>query len=267
MSAKAIPRTRPSVITALELIGLDESSMPEGRFRSAVTMLDDLFGAPKPVKVAYERHASLVGRYWYDIAPIKPEGTPLFKAINSVLHLQAILMSFGVLVRGGVTIGDAAVRQRLLFGRGITDAERMRDQISESPRVIIDPRALREVERNRDLRAHGVMEELGYIRSLLRQDADGLWFVDYLWSYRSEVERPFYLDFVKEHCDLVSRKLESLSTLDSSSRAVTWLWSYHERVYEDVKNNFRLDADELAELRLPASSPLVYRFPPSAKAP
>ncbi|XXT15189.1 hypothetical protein WME94_33560 [Sorangium sp. So ce429] len=42
---------------------------------------------------------------------------------------------------------------------------------------------------------------------------------------------------------------------------------YHNVVFRMLKATTRLDDEELAELRAPAASPLVYGFPPSARAP
>lgn len=55
--------------------------------------------------------------------------------------------------------------------------------------------------------------------------------------------------------------------LRQTSRANLWLWRYHEQVLEQLRTDYKLDSDELADLRIPASSPLLYRFPSSAIAP
>ncbi|WP_438043813.1 hypothetical protein [Sorangium sp. So ce128] len=269
MKETLLPRPRPCIVTALELLGLDDPEMPEGRARQVFSIVQRHID-PETVKL-YGGHLSLAARRVLHFAPIRRAGWLLFWQALNVAHLQSDLVPLGVLVRGAIALGDAAAQGDLAIGRGIAEAERLRDEVALVPRVIVDPRLLREAEQNADLRApqHSVMEELGYIRELLREDGDGLLFVDYLWAFSSEVdEPPLYLEFFKEHRRLVTRKLDSATVLDRSSHAWIWLRSYHNRVFKQLlKSRWPLDGQELLDLRVPATSPLVYSFPPSAKAP
>ncbi|WP_437947556.1 hypothetical protein WME98_43530 [Sorangium sp. So ce296] len=269
MKATPLPRPRPCIVTALELLGVDDPEMPEGRARQVVSIVERHLGDSELARI-YGSHLSLAARRVLHIAPIKPAGMlPFWQALN-IVHLQSALVPLGVLVCGAIALGDAVAHGGLVLGRGVAEAERLRDEVAHVPRVIVDPRLLRETEENADLRAshHSVMEELGYIRKLLRADADGLLFVDYLWAIRSEMDEPsLYLDFFKDHRRLVTRKLDAATVLDGASRAWIWMWSYHNVVFRELKRSWRLDDQELSELRIPATSPLVYSFPPSAKAP
>ncbi|WP_437909604.1 hypothetical protein WME95_18010 [Sorangium sp. So ce327] len=264
-----MPRPRPCIVTALELLGVDDPEMPEGRARQALSIVQRHLGDSELPKL-WGSHMFLAAPRVLHVAPVRPAGMLFFWQALNIVHLQAALVPLGVLVRGAIALGEAAANGDLVIGRGIVEAERLRDEVAHVPRVIVDPRLLREVEQNAVLRApqHSVMEELGYIRKLLRQDRDGLWFVDYLWAISSEVdEPPEYLDFFKDHRRLVTRKLEAATVLDRSSHAWIWLWSYHGRIFELLESKWPLDDQERSELRIPATSPLVYSFPPSTKAP
>lgn len=269
---KAMPKPRLSIITALEFLGLDDPAAPEGRTRRAIAILKSHLGHLGDAELAkqYESHLSLVGRRALYVVPIKRGGMLPFWSLLDVAQLQADLVPLGVLVRGAVTLGDAAAQGELVLGQGIAEAERLRDEVANVPRVIVHPSLLREVEINVDLRLpqHTAMHELGYIRELLRADADGLWFVDYLWAFQSEVdEAPLYLDFFKDHRKLVTQGLESSTIFDRSSHLWMWLWSYHNRILTKLKTETTFDDQALTDLRIPATSPLLYTFPPSAKAP
>jgi hypothetical protein len=149
----------------------------------------------------------------------------------------------------------------------VIEAERLRDGIAQVPRVIVDPRLMLESEGNPLFRkdTHSVLEELGYIRGLVREDMDGMWFIDYLKAFMTEVdEPPMYLEFLRQHGQMIEQRLESATRLDPSSRDWTWLRRYHNRV---VKELFVDGSQERKQLRLTAQSPLVYAFPRSAKAP
>jgi hypothetical protein len=260
MKSSASIHLRPCIIIALELFRLDEV-----RLRRALALMEQDFRGSE----RFERHFFVVGRRVFRLAPIKPggNGALAFRELLDVVHLQAELMGRRVLMRGAVTLGDAAWRTDLAVGAGISKAERL-CKLAEVPRVMVDPRLLLEVENNEDLRNHTLLTELGYIRELLRQDADGLWFVDYLRAISTELDEPaMYPEFLEEHRSLVEKRLKARVTLDPASRALTWLWSYHNQVVEECFQRRVIDGAQRERLRLPAQSPLVYVFPPSAKAP
>lgn len=165
---------------------------------------------------------------------------------------------------------EHALEMGVWLGTRFAEAERLRDEVAEVPRVVLDPRLIREAEGNVNLRAqhHTVPTELGYIRELLRQDADGLWFVDSLKAFAAEVDEPSAcLDFLSEHRRFVERQLGATTSLDRASRVWTWLWSYHNQVVDACVAQGRVDERERDRLRIPAQGPLLYLFPPSARAP
>jgi hypothetical protein len=256
---------RPSVVIALELLGLDTEGALGAQLRRVLGVLERDFGDMELL----DRRLLCVGHRLFRLAPITPHvaSALAFRELLDVVHLQADLLQRGVLLRGVVTLGSAASRADIAVGAVVSEAERL-CKLAEVPRVIVDPRLLREVESNENLREHDPLTELGYIRELLRQDADGLWFVDYLKAASTELDEPaLYPEFLEEHRSLVEKRLGEHLTLDRASRAATWLWSYHNQVVEEWFTRKRLDGEQRARLRLPAQSPLVYAFPPSAKAP
>lgn len=268
MKRRGQPKPRPCLIAALEFLGLDDPAAPEGRSQQALSAIESNLDRDPELVRLLETDLLITGRHAVYVAPIKRSGLLSFWALLNLVHLQADLISHGVLVRGAITLGSAMVGGGLVSGRGIDLAERLRNEVAHFPRVIVDPALLIETERNPDLRQHPPMMELGYVRRLLREDADGMWFVDYLRAFQSEVDEPhFYIDFLREHRKLVARRLEGSTTFDHSSRATTWLWHYHSSVVEGLDEKWRLSDQEKAALRIPAAGPLLYAFPPSAKAP
>ena len=268
MTPPAALNLRPCVILALELRGLDDASVPEGRLRRVIEILDD--SSSNEVSKLVERRLFITGNHVLRFVPIKPNGTKLFWELLDFVHLQADLISHGVLLRGVAILGDAGARFAFAVGSGVVEAERMRDNLADVPRVLIAPRLIVELELNADLRAphHTISDELGYARSVLREDSDGLWFVDYLKAFQSEVdEPPMYLEFLEQHRKLIESKLKAATTLDRTSRGFTWLRNYHNRVIDELFEEKRLDEAERSRLRVPATSPLVYAFPPSMPKP
>lgn len=259
---------RPSIVSALEMLGLDDHSMPEGRQSRVLGVLDE--SSSTELSKLLERRVFVTGHRVLRIVPIKPNGTLLFWELLDLVHLQSDLISHGVLLRGAATFGGAAVRASFAVGSGVVESERLRDDLADVSRVIVDPRLILELELNAPLRAkhHTVLDELGYARSVLREDTDGIWFIDYLKAFQTEVDEPsMYLEFLEQHRQLIERKLKAVTTLDRASRAFTWLRSYHNRVIDELFEDMRIDEAERSRLHIPATSPLVYVFPPSAMKP
>jgi hypothetical protein len=273
------PRTAgPSIIIALELIGLDAPDISLTKARRALSQLVLQMGESAR-GAAKQRDAVIVGPRALSVAPIKPGGTLLFWELLDVLHLQGELIGAGVLVRGAVTLGEVAVVPNFRAGRGITathadtflgpgiaEAERLRDTVADVHRVVVDPRLLAEVEHNPHLRAphHTAELELGYVRDLLRADGDGLWFVDYLRAFAKEVDDPsFYLTYLADHADLVNHRLASFTGVDHEARRWMWSWRYHNRVIHELHQSEILTDEGRTRLRLPAEGPLFFNFPPS----
>ncbi len=268
MNPKPLPRPRPCIVVALEIIGLDDPSMPEGRRRQVVTQLEAL--AEPALDKTYDQYVSFANNRVLYVVPIKKPAALPFWVLLGLVHLLPELIARNVVVRGAVTIGDVAARGTSAFGPGVSNAQRLCDQVADVPRIIIDPKVFREVERNPEVQAdqHSLMEDLGYLESIVRLDSDGLYFVDYLWANGKEMaENAEYFRFVKYHGQLAHRRLETAKTLDHEARSNLWLWRYHEQVLEQLRAEFKLNPDELADLRIPATSPLLYRFPPSAITP
>lgn len=254
-------RPKPCLVAALEFIGIDDPSMPEGRVRQALSRIAEDLGDEDDLKKHYESHWSLAANRALYVAPTKRDGMLPFRVILKVLHVQISLIPLGIFVRGAISVGEATTNGELMTGQGITYAERLRDEVADMPRVIVDPAMLRAIDKNPNLWAphHDSMDELRYIHDLLREDSDGLWFIDYLRASSTEVgELEDYYNFLHDHKVLVQRKLENAHVLNRNTRALTWLWHYHEQRIDSL-------GPKLAEgLYLPASSPVIYRFPPSA---
>jgi hypothetical protein len=250
---------------AFDLLGLNDPTVQEGR---ALAIVEDHLRDDEFIRKAFERRLFVAGSQVIRTAPIKPGGTLTFWELLDIAHVQAALIRRGVLLRGAITLGDVSTGADFATGRGLFEAERLRDEVAGVPRVIVDPRLILETEQNPALRAkhHTVLMELGYVRDLLREDADGLWFIDYLKVVVSEAdEPPDSIWFLDEHRRQVERRLESSPALDGSSRSWTWLRSYHNNVIEACVERGWIEEADRSSLHVKARSPLLYAFPPSTK--
>jgi hypothetical protein len=263
-SALATPRL--SIVTALDLLGTTGSVTPDGSEIRALRVLRRHLADPE-IDAQYESHLSVAGERALHVAPVMRGGMLPFWSIVDVIRIQAKLVAYGQLIRGAITLGDVAADGDIALGPGIQEADRLRDEVALVPRVVVSPNLLRETEHLPDLRRHGhtPTKELAYVRKLLRQDADGLFFVDYLSAFRSEVDDfEQYVEFLDDHRRMITARLDAAPFLDRAARSITWLWKYHNEVVDELDQK-RINRPTL---HIPAStSPLLFTFPPSAKAP
>lgn len=162
-------------------------------------------------------------------------GTILFWELLDLVHLAAELIRFGYVIEGIVTRGDAAWQPGVIVGPGVASAERGFMLAGGLPRIAVDPDLLAAVESEKNLRAthHTPEEELTYIKRLLREDSDGVYFVDYLTAFEQEVDAPeFYEDLLIDHEKLTDPTMTGHTGIDRR-RKLMWLTSYHERVIND----------------------------------
>jgi len=252
-----VPRPRRSIVVALELLPREDTPTPAD-VRVPLALRDAEGWLMRETRKSLGRRLVCIDRQLVVITPIEAGETLLFNELLDIGGLQTELIKHDISLRGALTVGET--REDFVAGPGIFDVHRLRE-LADVPRVIIDPRAFVEVEDDERLRApyHLLMEELDYIRRLLRQDSDGVWYVDYLANEYRAV--PGETALFHAHRALVEARLGSVIALTRTSRSWTWLWHYHNAVVDDLHAEGLLDDAARRELRIPARSPLVYAFP------
>ena len=107
------------------------------------------------------------------------------------------------------------------------------------PRIVVDEAAYQSFLDDARLRKqdHDLEEELRYVDRLLRVDADGKRFIDYLGASESEFDEPAdYFVFLEKHAGLVRGKLAT--TTGGVRRKFKWLAAYHNSTIERVAAEF-----------------------------
>ena len=61
----------------------------------------------------------------------------MFYILIDIIHLQLELGSIGVMIRGGISIGDLYHKDDVVFGPAMNEAYRLENKIAEMPRVVI----------------------------------------------------------------------------------------------------------------------------------
>lgn len=165
-----------------------------------------------------------------------------FHELLDLLHAQVRCVGNGVLIRAGLTIGDAHVGidgTGPVFGPAMVRAYEIESNEAVQPRIVIDEAAYEMFKSDARLHreGHSIEEEASYVDGMLRTDCDGIRFIDYLSASESEFDHPFeYFSFLEQHGKLVRDRLAG-----AKGRVRTkfeWLAAYHDEVIVRVLKEF-----------------------------
>ena len=99
----------------------------------------------------------------------------IISVINLVSLIQfEALFQFDYPLRGGITIGDLFIDDSIVWGTGLIDAYHIENSVANYPRVIVSPQIIKDYEK--------CEEKSINLFALIKEDIDGLWFVDYLMA-------------------------------------------------------------------------------------
>lgn len=162
-----------------------------------------------------------------------------FHELLDLLHAQIELVGEGVLIRAGLTVGNAYVGgdpNSPIFGPAMVRAYEIESQEAVFPRIVVDDEAIREHRLNPQLRSeHNTLEyEIEAIEDLLATGEDGIRYIDYLRASTSEFDHlGGYLDFLNRHASLI-RNAQARQMDLRTARKYEWLRRYHNNVITEL---------------------------------
>lgn len=113
----------------------------------------------------------------------------VFGSLHGILLVQIDLALKGYLCRGGVARGKLIHNQTVLFGPAMIEAYTLESEAALYPRVILDLDIV-----NAGVASHAShhlpLHEQESIMSLLKRDADGMYYINYITGAESELDDP-----------------------------------------------------------------------------
>ncbi|MBW6528975.1 hypothetical protein KZ813_19215 [Sphingomonas sp. RHCKR7] len=223
---------RQSVVTFVDILGFSKI-VEKGPFAQIDEMLDAMGKtAAQPVGEVGKltsilsfsdsviRARSLEGETVYDA---------LLQEVQDLATAQWTLVEFGMLIRGGTTVGDIHMDERRAFGPAFIRAYTLESSLAGAPRIVIDPAV---VERIREhlhsvgsrAKKRTLIEDL---KSHLHLGDDGIWFIDYIKS----VSLLNDADYVRETLFLMREFIIESALREQSDSLILpkylWLIRYH----------------------------------------
>lgn len=164
-----------------------------------------------------------------------------FYEVNSLVHMQMELVNQGILIRGGISIGNVFVAKNRIFGPAFINAYELESKFANFPRIIVSPELVNSVGDDHLLinENHTPEEERAYLRNQLAIGDDGLCYVDYLRATRLELDDPdYYPKFLQRHKETILLQGKNHSLLSNVSYKYIWLASYHNKVISELSEEF-----------------------------
>jgi hypothetical protein len=174
-----------------------------------------------------------------DVASESEEVDLKSEIIHEIIDLcgaQFDLLTMGILVRGGVAIGDLYWDSNQIFGPALTRAYDLEHNFAVYPRIVLDTMIADQIKG----------ERCGWLGSdYACQDFDGAWFVDYLGFYtamldphivfhKDQFHQPF--EVFRSH---ILKNLSGSQALDRTRLKRMWLAKYFNRIVTQVPSEFR----------------------------
>lgn len=151
--------------------------------------------------------------------------------ILRMVHAQAsLLFDEGILLRGGITVGDVARSYGQLFGPAVVRGYDLENKVARFPRIVVGEEVFEELATNPNLWVHDKETDTRGLKTLLHKDFDGEWFVDYLRVIEEELDdRSEYPSCLKRHEEFIDQGLADYRQSVSILAKFKWLREYHNR--------------------------------------
>lgn len=171
------------------------------------------------------------------------DGPFLYELLN-LMHAQIECLNRGILIRGGLTIGEVHVGihgSGPVFGPAMVRAYEIEQKEAVYPRITIDEAAVEAFLNDPFLWQEGQFDEndLEMAQRYIAVGEDGSYFLDYLAAADAgefddgEIGR---FSFLMRHRDLIERELRSVS--GKERRKLIWLANYHNRFVADLRTRY-----------------------------
>ena len=143
--------------------------------------------------------------------------------ITSIVEYQLSLVLDNYFVRGGWTIGELFMNEKIVYGNSVIEAYQLENKVADFPRIIFSKNMARLIRKHLRYYSNTYPAPQKYF---VLKDSDGNYFVNYLISTIIDDD---YTDFdsLKKHRDIIVNKLSKYKTEKKYYRKYLWCARYH----------------------------------------
>ncbi|WP_273150778.1 hypothetical protein [Methylophaga thiooxydans] len=153
------------------------------------------------------------------------QSSEVFFTLLEIKWLIMRLISRKILCRGAVSLGKFIHTDNYLFGPALVEAYTLESKAAMYPRVILDHTVI-EAGANNDSLEHSFNQQQQYVESLLEQDSDGMFYIDYFFKAQSELNDPEYdfPEYIENLADVIRKGLMGSSHHSKADVRVKYSW-------------------------------------------
>ncbi|BCZ46989.1 hypothetical protein psyc5s11_30560 [Clostridium gelidum] len=159
----------------------------------------------------------------------------VYYILIDIIHIQLELAVEGIIVRGGIALGELYHKQNIIFGPAMLKAYKLESKYAIYPRIIFTEDLIKYgIEHH--ISANSPEQELEYLLKIIDEDKDGYYYTNFLLQYGELDELEYYYKILD-----VLRKL-IVETINNSSdknviKKYKWLKKYYNRSIKKSLNN------------------------------
>ena len=181
----------------------------------------------------------------------------IFNELLDIVHAQSHLIDYGIFIRGGIAFDDISLDENRIFGPALIRAYDLENNYAKYPRLVLDPALIKEYKTNNLLKKldHSYEMDSEYVKDLIRQGDDGLWYVDYGRAVEGELDDlDMYPNFLKRHREVIIQAGSKYKDINRDLEKYFWLATYHNSIVEELPDEwFEEYALEKADLLIGTS--------------
>lgn len=140
------------------------------------------------------------------------------RMITICSQFQALAIFNGLLLRGGITVGDLYLDETFVYGDGLLEAYRMENNLAHFPRIILNKNFANKLSKNE--------------KSFLK-DIDETLYVDY---YNQLGLTNYITEDMAKHIKYKLIELKEKALEEKSVQKVGWAIDYHNRYFKEHSN-------------------------------
>jgi len=101
---------------------------------------------------------------------------PIWNILFWLIYLVNEMLSIGVVLRGGISVGQLYHETNIILGEGLVNAYELESQVAIYPRIVIDDKVIKLIKK--DLKNQ--KDLLKHYQMYIKRDFDGVYFLDHL---------------------------------------------------------------------------------------
>lgn len=188
----------------------------------AFDIISDVWGADE----TYEKHPDLKAAYEENkvkskkittfsdsivISFLQNEPSEIFYTLLELQWLIMKLVNQGILCRGALSYGKMIHNDKFLFGPALVDAYLIETKAALYPRIIVSQELIKMAGKYPS-RNHDSEMEIKHVLELLKEDTDGMFYIDYFLAAQSELDDPEndFPQYINNLSDVIRKGVRSI---------------------------------------------------------